>query len=101
MEDLMKEQLHEIESNPERIWHDCISNGADVSAFDLETFQPLYESILHMVSQVKLLDLWASSFSISHPDLTINNILVSYDDPTHIVGIIDWEGTRIQPWVSP
>jgi aminoglycoside phosphotransferase (APT) family kinase protein len=73
----------------------------DMEAFHLKAFKTLYEAILHVVHQVELLDLWVPSFSISHPDLTTNNILVSYGDPTCILGIMDWEGARIKPWVNP
>ncbi|TFK44096.1 kinase-like domain-containing protein [Crucibulum laeve] len=32
-----------------------------------------------------------------HDDLGVGNIIVSYDDPTNIVAVIDWEGSRVLP----
>jgi aminoglycoside phosphotransferase (APT) family kinase protein len=97
---LLEERLEEIISNPEKIHSDRISNGVEEATFDAEMFQKLYEAMLHLVNHVELLGLWSGLYSISHPDLTANNILVGYDDPTHIVSIVDWEGTRIQPLVG-
>ena len=99
MSELMKEKLEEIVANPEQIISDRRREGKE-TPFEAERFQKLYEAILHLVNHVELLDLWNGLYSISHPDLTTNNILVDYEDPTHIVGLIDWEGTRIKPWVS-
>jgi hypothetical protein len=101
MADLMTERLQEIVSDPEKIRSDRIFNGREESNFDVEKFRALYEAILHLVMNVQLLDDWEQLFCISHPDLTPRNILVGYEDPECIVGIIDWEGTRIQPWVCP
>lgn len=44
-----------------------------------------------------------SSISLRPVDLCPYNILVSFDDPTKIVGVIDWEGTVTNPiWnISP
>jgi aminoglycoside phosphotransferase (APT) family kinase protein len=95
----MREQIKELISNPEKIQQNRILNGAEETIPDGEAFKTLYESILYLISNVELLDQWSAPFSISHPDLTTNNILVSYEDPARVVGIIDWEGTRIQPWV--
>jgi Ser/Thr protein kinase RdoA (MazF antagonist) len=100
MEDVMKERLQEIVCAPEKIMSDGIFNGREESDFDSEKFRVLYEAILHLVKNVRLLDLWNPSFCILHPDLTPKNILVSYEDPTCVVGIVDWEGARIQPWVD-
>lgn len=96
---LMADQLTEILSDEEKIRSERRKNKADDSNFDIEEFKALYTAILHLVENVKLLDIWKPSFSLSHPDLTGNNILVGYHDPTSVVGIIDWEGARIQPWV--
>lgn len=97
MEDLVKEQLEEVKLNGENIRGERIKQGLEG---DVAGFERLYSAVLYLVSRVRLLGLKKDRFSISHPDLTMNNILVGYDDPTHVVGIIDWEGTRIKPWVS-
>ena len=34
---------------------------------------------------------------LRHDDLNLGNILVAWDDPTHVVGIVDWEGSRCVP----
>jgi len=102
MSQLMEEKLKEIVDNPEKI-RSIRSNSRQEqseSDFDAEMFKGLYEAILHLVNHVELLNLWNGSFCISHPDLTKNNILVSYETPTNIVGFIDWDGCRILPWVS-
>ena len=39
-------------------------------------------------------------FVLFHEDIRTNNILVAYDDPTRVVGIVDWEGARIRPMWS-
>lgn len=37
---------------------------------------------------------WLSSISLKAVDLRPHNVIVSPDDPTKIVGVIDWEGAR-------
>jgi aminoglycoside phosphotransferase (APT) family kinase protein len=100
MSALVTDQLTEILSDEEKIRSERRENDIDDSHFVIEEFEELYSAILHLVDNVTLLDIWKPSFSLSHPDMTGHNILVGYDDPTHIVGIIDWEGARIQPWVG-
>ena len=39
-------------------------------------------------------------FVLYHEDIRTNNILVGYDDPTRVVGIVDWEGARVLPMWS-
>jgi hypothetical protein len=39
-------------------------------------------------------------FVLFHEDIRTNNILVAYDDPTRVVGIVDWEGARVLPMWS-
>ena len=34
---------------------------------------------------------------LRHDDLNLSNILVAYDDPARVVGIVDWEGARCIP----
>jgi hypothetical protein len=36
-------------------------------------------------------------FVLRHIDLSVTNILVAFDDPTRVVGIIDWEGACVVP----
>jgi hypothetical protein len=100
MRELMEERLEEIVSNSEEICSERTCNGRTEILFDAGWFQKFYEAILHLVKHVELLDLWDGIYSISHPDLTTRNVLVDYEDPTHIIGLVDWEGARIQPWVG-
>ncbi|KAJ4490488.1 hypothetical protein J3R30DRAFT_3694141 [Lentinula aciculospora] len=39
----------------------------------------------------------ASRLKIEHVDYSTHNVLVSPDDPTKIVAVLDWEGARIVP----
>lgn len=36
-------------------------------------------------------------FVLHHEDLCFNNIMVSYDDPSCVIAIVDWEGARVVP----
>ncbi|KAF8525615.1 hypothetical protein BU17DRAFT_62756 [Hysterangium stoloniferum] len=36
-------------------------------------------------------------FVLRHIDLSVTNIMVAFDDPTRVVGIIDWEGACVVP----
>lgn len=100
MQALMSEQLDDIQSDSSQVLaarkH---AEEGDDSSFDIGEFRMLYAAIQHLIDNVRLLDRWEPSFCLSHPDLTKSNILVGYEDPTCIMGIIDWEGARIQPWV--
>ena len=39
-------------------------------------------------------------FVLFHEDIRTNNIVVAYEDPTRVVGIVDWEGARVLPMWS-
>ncbi|KAJ4467401.1 hypothetical protein C8J55DRAFT_565264 [Lentinula edodes] len=40
-------------------------------------------------------------FVLLHEDLNIGNVMVDYQDPTKVVAVIDWEGSRVVPfWVG-
>lgn len=98
---LITEQITEIHTDADKVLAKRQAGPEiDNANFDIDEFKVLYDAILHIVNHVELLDLWHPSFSLSHPDYSLHNILVGYRDPTHVSGMIDWEGTRIQPWVS-
>lgn len=41
-------------------------------------------------------------FTIHHPDISVLNIMIAYDDTTRVTGIIDWEGAAVLPiWSHP
>lgn len=42
-------------------------------------------------------DLPSCPVVLRHDDLNLGNILVAWDDPTYVVGIVDWEGSRCVP----
>ncbi|KZT23710.1 kinase-like protein [Neolentinus lepideus HHB14362 ss-1] len=81
-----------------------------VAAEDL-TFRPLPERSSFELARRKLVtefiqdnDLWdnleaqrLSRITLEHRDLTLRNILVEKEDPTRIVGVIDWEAARTVP----
>ncbi|KAJ7801275.1 hypothetical protein B0H14DRAFT_2615483 [Mycena olivaceomarginata] len=41
------------------------------------------------------------TFVLFRDDFNSGNILVSWSDPTEVVGILDWEGSRISPLWDP
>jgi hypothetical protein len=100
MQDLLTEQLAEIRDAPEEIRSARHNNGCDDKTFRIDEFEKLYAALLRVVERLPLFDMSVRSYSILHPDLNPHNIMVGYDDPSCIVGIIDWEGTRIQPRAS-
>ncbi|KAJ7689816.1 hypothetical protein B0H17DRAFT_1134753 [Mycena rosella] len=64
-----------------------------------EWFQLLLDGITALPSD--LLDPPESPFALFHDDFNEGNVLVSHSDPTQVVGIIDWEGSRISPVWDP
>ncbi|KZT04790.1 uncharacterized protein LAESUDRAFT_727647 [Laetiporus sulphureus 93-53] len=36
-------------------------------------------------------------FVLFHEDLSMSNIMVAYDDPARVVGVVDWEGACVVP----
>ncbi|TDL19887.1 hypothetical protein BD410DRAFT_829986 [Rickenella mellea] len=96
MKVLMEEQLAEIRTEPEKILQARQRNRIDTENFRIGDFEKLYAAILQVVEKVQLLDQSVGSYSILHPDLNLHNIIVGYDEPSRIIGIIDWEGARIQ-----
>jgi aminoglycoside phosphotransferase (APT) family kinase protein len=99
----LTEQLKELSEDQESALAERRKNNlANVSdaSVELEEFKSLYEALLDVVDGSALFDQWVPSFSLSHPDFSLHNILVGYDEPTRILAVIDWEGARVQPWVS-
>jgi thiamine kinase-like enzyme len=97
---MLEEQLDEIQNNEATFWSIRRNRGVDNSEFIIEDCKVLYSALLHLVNNAKLFDIWEPFYTLSHPDLTCRNILVGYDDPTHIYALVDWEGARIQPPVT-
>ncbi|HEV7735845.1 MAG TPA: hypothetical protein VGO47_00490 [Chlamydiales bacterium] len=59
----------------------------------LAFFQTFYTLLAEAIEKLKFAD--ETPCVLYNPDLT--DILVSYEDPSHIVGIVDWEGTCLLP----
>jgi Phosphotransferase enzyme family len=97
---MMEEQIDEIQNNETTLWSTRRRSCIDNSVFNIEHYKMLYSALLHFVNKAKLFDMWEPSYTLSHPDLTLHNILVGYDDPTCILALVDWEGARIQPPVT-
>jgi hypothetical protein len=66
-------------------------------------FKSLCDILGRIIDNARFLDKIDPSiahFVLFHEDIRTNNILVAYDDPTRVVGIIDWEGARVIPMWS-
>jgi hypothetical protein len=66
-------------------------------------FKSLCDILGRIIDNAQFLDKIDPSiahFVLFHEDIRTNNILVAYDDPTRVVGIIDWEGARVLPMWS-
>lgn len=101
MQSYLLEELEELQSDEAVVRARRKANLADHLPFDAKEFEELYIATSELVDHVELFDKWEPRYGIIHPDLShTHNILVSYDDPSRIVGLIDWEGTRVQPWVG-
>jgi hypothetical protein len=72
------------------------------SALPLTYATACYQLFAHGVRQLDLSSVQGlDHFALYHDDLDRNNIMVSYDDPTRVVGIVDWECARVKPiWQS-
>ena len=66
-------------------------------------FKSLCDILGRIIDNAQFLDKIDPSiahFVLFHEDIRTNNILVAYEDPTHVVGLIDWEGARVLPMWS-
>jgi hypothetical protein len=66
-------------------------------------FKSLCDILLRIIDNAQFIDKVDPSiahFVLFHEDIRTNNILVSYEDPTRVVGLIDWEGARVLPMWS-
>lgn len=97
----MAEELKELQCDKAAVLSQRKICGVEHLPYDATEFEELYIAISELVDRVELFDKWEPFYGIMHPDLSnTHNILVSYDNPSIIVGLIDWEGTRVQPWVG-
>jgi len=66
-------------------------------------FKSLCDILGRIIDNARFLDKidpFIDHFVLFHEDIRTNNILVAYDDPTRVVGIVDWEGARVLPMWS-
>ncbi|OBZ75254.1 Altered inheritance of mitochondria protein 9, mitochondrial [Grifola frondosa] len=85
----------------------CIPNGdakCPVDSLQLSSyFKKWYRLFLRGIEELPMnLDLSVfdppvTPFVLFHEELSLSNILVAYDDPARVVGIVDWEGARVVP----
>jgi thiamine kinase-like enzyme len=103
MKTWIQDQLEELRYHPERIISRRQENKVANCPPIIEEFEEIYSAVLALIEEVKLLDRCDPSwcpYSLFHPDLTLNNIMVDISDPTRVIALIDWEGARVQPWVG-
>ncbi|KAF8527768.1 kinase-like domain-containing protein [Gautieria morchelliformis] len=102
MKSWIEDHMEELRNDPDAALSSCRDrNAEDVSPSTISAFHALYSGILTLIENVKLIDRCDDSWcplSLSHPDLTRNNILVDYNDPTRVMALIDWEGANVGPW---
>ena len=66
-------------------------------------FKSLCDILGRIIDNAQFLDKIDPSiahFVLFHEDIRTNNILVAYEDPTRVVGLVDWEGARVLPMWS-
>ena len=69
----------------------------------LPYFKSLCDIVLRIIDNAQFIDKVDPSIAhyvLFHEEIRTNNILVSYEDPTRVVGLIDWEGARVLPMWS-
>ena len=80
-----------------RICHDEDPNA------HISYFKSLCDILGQIIDNARFLDKVDPSiahFVLFHEDIRTNNIVVAYEDPTRVVGIVDWEGARVLPMCS-
>ncbi|KAJ7084643.1 kinase-like domain-containing protein [Mycena belliarum] len=81
-------------------WAACNGGFEDIPAtYAIEWFKLLLDGITALPSD--LIDPPESPFVLFHDDFNEGNIIMSSSDPAKVVGIIDWEGSRISPLWDP
>lgn len=77
----------------ERRWY----NTSDPSDIFTSTYALKWFELFSKGLQGLPIESAPDSFVLFHGDMGFGNVLVSYQNPTEITGIIDWEGSRIAP----
>ncbi|KAJ7921416.1 kinase-like domain-containing protein [Mycena leptocephala] len=91
--------IHPAEWTEQReYWAACNGGFDDVSRENAITWlQLLLDGIKALPDQL----VPTKTFVLFHDDFNSGNILVSWSDPAEVVGILDWEGSRISPLWDP
>ncbi len=98
----MSAELKLVQENPDN-WREQrketanLSGGLEDTSIEdgREWLRLLYEGIRGLRDDI--LDPPESPFVLFHDDFQWSNVLVSPEDPTKLVGILDWEGSRVLP----
>jgi hypothetical protein len=61
----------------------------------VEAFFRLLDRCIEIITSLDEAVPWNTSFFLRHDDLSFGNVLVAFDDPSKIVGIVDWEGATV------
>ncbi|KAF8494492.1 hypothetical protein JB92DRAFT_3126908 [Gautieria morchelliformis] len=97
----IEDHMEELRRDPHAVLSWRRGENVDFSPSTISAYHALYSGILTLIENIKLIDRCDDSwcpFALSHPDLTKNNVLVDYSDPTRVVALIDWEGANVGPW---
>ncbi|TFK34386.1 kinase-like domain-containing protein [Crucibulum laeve] len=85
--------IHNIENwkaqRLEYAWNNCGADG--ISAEYATTWLQLFCKGIRGLSAEPI------SAVLYHDDLSLGNVMVSYEDPTNVVAVIDWDGSSIMP----
>jgi hypothetical protein len=101
----MEAEIHLLENESDK-WHQqrtrWIRQNGGQNALSLTDATSCYKLFMNGLCRLDLSAFQGLDyFTLFHEDLCIGNIMVSYDDPAHIVAIVDWEGSKIVPiWRS-
>ncbi|KAJ6505839.1 kinase-like domain-containing protein [Mycena vitilis] len=92
--------IHPAEWTEQRLkWGGCNGGFDDVSRESAITWLQLLLDGIKALPTDQLAP--TETFVLFHNDFNSGNILVSWSDPTEVVGILDWEGSRISPLWDP
>ena len=78
----------------------CPDEDPNTSISYLKSLCDILGGIIDKAQFFDKIDPSIAHFVLYHEDIRTNNILVGYDDPTRVVGIVDWEGARVVPMWS-
>ncbi|KAI0316935.1 kinase-like domain-containing protein [Amylostereum chailletii] len=103
----LRRQLSRLQSRPQA-WikqrmSGNLADSEEQAREDLDYFTQWYAALDKAMDKLDLseFDPPRFPFVLVHDDLEMGNILVADEDPSRVVGIVDWEGARVVPlWAS-